>query len=33
AWDCQIAEKLPFEPHDQPLAAVVTPTRIYEGQP
>ncbi|MCJ2177387.1 5-formyltetrahydrofolate cyclo-ligase [Novosphingobium album (ex Hu et al. 2023)] len=32
AWDCQIAEELPFEPHDHPLAAVVTPTRIYEGQ-
>lgn len=32
AWDCQIAEDLPFEAHDRPLAAVVTPTRIYEGQ-
>lgn len=31
AWDCQIAEELPGEPHDRPLAAVVTPTRIYEG--
>lgn len=31
AWDCQIAEGLPREPHDRPLAAVVTPTRIYEG--
>jgi 5-formyltetrahydrofolate cyclo-ligase len=31
AWDCQIAEALPYEPHDHPLAAVVTPTRIYEG--
>ncbi len=31
AWDCQIAEELPFEPHDRRLAAVVTPTRIYEG--
>jgi 5-formyltetrahydrofolate cyclo-ligase len=33
AWDCQIAEKLPVEAHDRPLAAVVTPTRIYEGRP
>lgn len=32
AWDCQIAEELPSEPHDRPLSAVVTPTRIYEGQ-
>ncbi|MCT2401032.1 5-formyltetrahydrofolate cyclo-ligase [Novosphingobium mangrovi (ex Huang et al. 2023)] len=31
AWDCQIAEELPHEAHDRPLAAVVTPTRIYEG--
>lgn len=29
AWDCQLVEALPSEPHDQPLAAVVTPTRIY----
>ena len=32
AWDCQIAERLPWEPHDRRLMAVVTPTRIYEGQ-
>ncbi|KHK91367.1 5-formyltetrahydrofolate cyclo-ligase [Novosphingobium malaysiense] len=32
AWDCQIAEELPHEPHDRHLAAVVTPTRIYEGR-
>lgn len=32
AWDCQIAEELPLEQHDRPLSAVVTPTRIYEGQ-
>ena len=32
AWDCQIADELPFEAHDKPLVAVVTPTRIYEGQ-
>lgn len=31
AWDVQIAEELPTEPHDRPLAAVVTPTRIYHG--
>ena len=29
AWDCQFAEGLPTEPHDQRLDAVVTPTRIY----
>jgi len=29
AWDCQLAEELPVEDHDHPLAAVVTPTRIY----
>lgn len=32
AWDCQLAEDLPIEDHDQPLAAVVTPTRIYHGE-
>jgi len=30
-WDCQLAEDLPHEAHDQRLAAVVTPTRLYEG--
>ena len=29
AWDCQLADDLPLEPHDRPLAAVVTPTRLY----
>ncbi len=29
AWDCQIAETLPHEPHDVALTAVVTPTRTY----
>lgn len=29
AWDCQLVDELPVEPHDQPLAAIVTPTRIY----
>ena len=31
AWDCQLMENLPHEAHDQPLSAVVTPTRFYEG--
>lgn len=29
AWDCQLVEELPREAHDVPLAAVVTPTRLY----
>lgn len=29
AWDVQCVEDLPVEPHDRPLAAIVTPTRIY----
>ncbi len=29
AWDCQLVERLPREAHDRPLAAVVTPTRLY----
>lgn len=29
AWDCQLAETLPIEDHDQPMRAVVTPTRLY----
>ncbi len=29
AWDVQRVEKLPLEPHDLPLTAVVTPTRLY----
>lgn len=29
AWDAQACEALPTEPHDKPLDAVVTPTRIY----
>ncbi|MFA7588684.1 MAG: 5-formyltetrahydrofolate cyclo-ligase [Novosphingobium sp.] len=28
-WDMQLCEALPNEPHDRPLAAIVTPTRIY----
>lgn len=29
AWDCQLIDALPVEPHDHPLAAVVTPTRLF----
>ena len=29
AWDCQLAESLPVEPHDRVLDAVVTPARFY----
>jgi 5-formyltetrahydrofolate cyclo-ligase len=29
AWDSQLAEHLPLEAHDMPLAAVITPTRLY----
>ena len=32
AWDCQRVDSLPLESHDQPLRAVVTPTRLYEGR-
>lgn len=32
AWDVQRLDRLPHEPHDRRLAAVVTPTRIYEGE-
>lgn len=31
AWDMQLLDSLPVEPHDRPLAAVVTPTRIHAG--
>jgi len=31
AWDVQEVPTLPAEPHDRPLAAVVTPTRILAG--
>ena len=27
-WDCQEVAVLPLEPHDKPLAAIVTPTRL-----
>lgn len=29
AWDCQLVDSLPLEPHDRPLRAVITPTRLY----
>jgi 5-formyltetrahydrofolate cyclo-ligase len=29
AWDCQLVDELPLEPHDVMLSAIVTPTRIY----
>lgn len=29
AWDIQLVDALPVEAHDHPLAAVVTPTRLY----
>ena len=29
AWDVQLVDDLPLEDHDRPLAAVVTPTRLY----
>lgn len=33
AWDVQLVNELPLEPHDRTLAAVVTPTRIYWSTP
>ena len=32
AWDVQRLDSLPVEEHDRVLAAVVTPTRIFEGE-
>ena len=29
AWDVQLCDSLPTEPHDMPLNAIVTPTRMY----
>lgn len=29
AWDVQLCDELPVEPHDVALDAIVTPTRIY----
>lgn len=31
AWDCQIVDRLPVEPHDRLLQGVITPTRFYQG--
>jgi len=31
AWDQQLVDHLPIEPHDQNLQAVVTPTRIFRS--
>jgi 5-formyltetrahydrofolate cyclo-ligase len=28
AWDVQEVDELPLEPHDMPLAAIITPTRV-----
>jgi len=30
AWDCQLVDSLPLEPHDRKLHMIVTPTRAYE---
>jgi 5-formyltetrahydrofolate cyclo-ligase len=32
AWDSQLVDDLPLEPHDRRLRAVVTPTRLFEGE-
>jgi 5-formyltetrahydrofolate cyclo-ligase len=29
AWDCQMLDALPIEPHDVTLRGVITPTRFY----
>jgi 5-formyltetrahydrofolate cyclo-ligase len=29
AWDCQLVDELPSEPHDVRLRGVITPTRFY----
>lgn len=29
AWDCQLVDDLPIEPHDIMLHAVITPTRLH----
>jgi 5-formyltetrahydrofolate cyclo-ligase len=31
AWDCQLLDHLPTEPHDVALRGVITPTRFYEA--
>ena len=32
AWDMQLRDSLPIEPHDMRLTAVVTPTRLFRSQ-
>ena len=32
AWDAQLVDALPLEPHDCSLTAVVTPTRIFRSE-
>jgi 5-formyltetrahydrofolate cyclo-ligase len=32
AWDMQLVDSLPLEPHDRQLTAIVTPTRIYRSE-
>jgi 5-formyltetrahydrofolate cyclo-ligase len=32
AWDAQRLDSIPLEAHDRPLAAVVTPTRLFERE-
>lgn len=32
AWDEQLVDSLPIEPHDRLLHAVVTPTRLFAGE-
>jgi len=32
AWDMQLVDSLPVEPHDRALAAVITPTRFYRHE-
>ncbi|GAD47327.1 putative 5-formyltetrahydrofolate cyclo-ligase [Caenibius tardaugens NBRC 16725] len=29
AWDCQLNDELPLEPHDRHMTAIITPTRLY----
>lgn len=31
AWDVQLVDAMPMEPHDRPLAAIVTQSRLYGG--
>ena len=32
AWDMQLVDSLPLEPHDRHLDAIVTPTRLFRSQ-